>query len=105
MGATLRYIGLGVLAGAMWFLLAGEVGWIGADLSDAWFKPLFGGGAALFALGTLLSLLDPLVRRFSRGRCVRCGVTIEKGQTYCLDHLKETVNESQDHIRDRVGHR
>ena len=48
MGPTLRYIGLAVLAGAAWVLVAEEAGWIPAHASEVWLKPIFFSGLALF---------------------------------------------------------
>jgi predicted nucleic acid-binding Zn ribbon protein len=98
-GRTLSYIGLVVLAGAAWFLVAGEAGWISAELSDQWFLPLAKVGGIGFAAGLLLGFLTPAIRRIRQGRCVRCGAATERGQSYCLDHLQETVREAQDETR------
>jgi hypothetical protein len=49
-----------------------------------------------FAAGLLLALFTPVRQKLSRGRCARCGAPIERGQSYCLDHLRQTVNEYQD---------
>ncbi len=105
MGRTFRYVGLAVLAGAIWFLVAGEAGWIAADVSDQWFVPLARVGAACFALGMVLGLLNPVIRRLTQGRCVRCGAPTERGQSYCLDHLRESVQEAQDEIRRAESYR
>jgi hypothetical protein len=88
-GRTLRYVGLIVLAGAAWALLA----------ADSAFRPLSWVGAGSLGLGLLYGLLAPLGRRLFRGRCVRCGGPVERGQVYCLDHLRDTVNEYQDQMR------
>jgi hypothetical protein len=98
-GRTFRFIGLAVLAGATWFLVAGEVKWISRDLGDQWFLPLAKVGGATFVLGMILGLLSPILRRLRQGHCTRCGAATEKGQSYCLDHLASTVQEAQDEIR------
>ena len=98
-GRTIRFLGLLVLAAAAWFLVAGEAGWIADDVADRWFLPLAGLGGAVLAAGSLLGALDPALRWMSRGRCARCGAATERGQVYCLDHLKATVHEAQDHSR------
>lgn len=104
-GRTVRFLGLLLLAAATWFLVAGEVGWISDGVSDRCFLPLAGAGIACFAAGVLLGVLDPALRWVSRGRCVRCGARTERGQAFCLDHLKQTVHEAQDHIRHEGFHR
>jgi len=98
-GRTLSYFGLVVLAGATWFLVAGEAGWISAELSDQWFLPLVKVGGLSLVLGLVLGFLSPAIRRLRQGRCVRCGAGTERGQSYCLDHLHETVLEAQDETR------
>ena len=99
MARTLRYIGLALLAVVAWSLLASELGWITDELADTLFRPLAGGGAACLAIGLVWGMLDPVGRAIKRDRCVRCGTPIERGQTYCRDHLRETVNEYRDQIQ------
>ena len=99
MGPTLRYVGLAILAGAAWILLASEARWISADAVHVWLKPALWSGSALFGLGLLATVLAPLGHALRRGHCARCGVSIENGQTYCLDHLRDTLNEYQDRAR------
>lgn len=95
MGRTLRYLGLVVLAVAAWMLIAGEtVG--GASVADQWAVPLLQAGAALLVAGFLCALLAPVARWTRRGHCIRCGGPTERGQTYCMDHLRATVQEYQD---------
>jgi hypothetical protein len=98
-GRTLTYFGLVVLAGAAWFLVAGEAGWISAGVSDQWFMPLVKVGGFCFLAGILLGVLSPVFRRARQGRCARCGAATERGQSYCLDHLQQTVLEAQDEVR------
>lgn len=99
MGRTLSYLGLVVLAGATWFLVAGETGWISSEFSDQWFLPLAKIGGFSFVAGMLLGIFGPVVRRARQGRCARCGAWTERGQSYCLDHLQQTVLEAQDATR------
>jgi hypothetical protein len=99
MSRTLRFVGLAALAGAAWVLLASEAGWISTTVADAAFRPLALVGAISFGTGLLLGLLNPMSRKLRRSRCARCGAPIEKGQSYCLDHLRDTVHEYQDQMR------
>ncbi len=95
----LRTFGLVILAAATVLLVAGEAGAVSTHSVDVWFLPAAQAGAVAFAAGLLLSLLAPFGRMVRQGRCVRCGVSIEKNQTYCHDHLKNAVQEFRDHTR------
>jgi len=97
MAGSLRQIGLGLVAGAACIALASAVGWVPSGTFDPWVVPALGAGVAVFALGVLGTVLGRVARMVRRGRCVRCGSPIERGQTYCIDHLRETVDEYRDH--------
>jgi hypothetical protein len=79
--------------------VAGEAAWIPAALVREWLGTLWKAGVIALGAGVLLAILSPIGREIRRGHCVRCGATIAKGQTYCLDHLQETVNEFRDRTR------
>ena len=95
----LRTLGLVILAAATVLLVAGEAGAVPERYVDVGFVPAVQAGALSFAAGVVLSLLAPFGRMVRQGRCVRCGVLIEKKQTYCHDHLKNAVQEFRDHTR------
>jgi len=99
MGRSLRYFGMLVLVVAAWLAVAGELGWLPGKLSDAWFRPVALGGALCLGLGFILGLASPIQRRMRGGRCARCRSPVESGQTYCSDHLRESVQEYQDRLR------
>jgi hypothetical protein len=101
MGATLRSLGLVLLVAAAWLFLAEEVGWMTGDLPQALARPL--GTAAILCLGVgwVLRVIQPVARELDRGRCTRCGARTERGQTYCRDHLQQTIREYQDEARRR----
>jgi hypothetical protein len=80
-------------------LIAGEAQWISSSVANAAFRPLGIGGALAFSVGIVLGMLNPVGRRLRQGRCVRCGTSIERGQSYCRDHLRDTLNEYQDQMR------
>ncbi len=101
MPRTIRLLGILLLATAAVLLIAGEAGVVESEWVDVGFKPLLQAGLAAFAVGLALTLLSPLGRALRSSRCVRCRRTIEKGQTYCHDHLKTAVQEYQD--KHRVG--
>jgi hypothetical protein len=101
MGRNFRYIGLAILAATAWMLIAVEAEWVPSGLPELVIPLLAGAGVVCLAAGLLLALITPLGQKLRRGRCTRCGAPIERGQSYCLDHLRETVNEYQDHARKR----
>jgi hypothetical protein len=97
---TLRYVGLGILAAAVWLVLADAAGWLPEGLTDTWtMRAVYTGGALVLA-GFLYGALAGTLRRLTGGRCVRCGAPIGRGQAYCWDHLQETVNEYRDQNHD-----
>ena len=100
MGRWLRRTGLGIWALAIWVALAETAGWLPDGSADSWLWPGLWAGAAAVGLGMLLGVASPLGRELRRGRCVRCGVRIERGQTYCRDHVQAAVNEYRDRARD-----
>ena len=101
MGRILFYLGLIALAAASWLLIAEEAAWIPAGLGSDVVRALLAGGVICLVVGSLMKLLSPVRHKLKRGRCVRCGAAIERGQSYCLDHLRETLNEYQDRCRER----
>lgn len=99
MSRLLRRIGLGVWLATIWLALAQLAGAVPTGSADVWLWRGIVTGAAALALGFLLSGTGLLSRELRRGRCVRCGARIERGQTYCRDHLQATVNEYRDRQR------
>lgn len=102
MGRTLRFLGLALLAAAVWLSLAEATGGIGSGFASEWVGLAFKSGLLCLAAGLLLRALNPIGRELRKGRCVRCGAAIERGQTYCTDHLVQTVNEYRDRARERM---
>jgi predicted nucleic acid-binding Zn ribbon protein len=101
MGRILCYLGLVALAVAAWLLIAEEAAWLPGGFGGAFLPAILAGGVICLGVGLLMKLLSPVRHRLKRGRCVRCGAAIERGQSYCLDHLRETLNEYQDRSRER----
>ena len=100
MARFLRVLGLMILAAATILLVAGEAGAVSGDtVVDEIFMPAVQGGVIALLAGLVLPLLAPFGRMASQGRCTRCGTRIEKGQTYCHDHLRRAVQEFQDQTR------
>ena len=101
MSQSLRYLGLGVLALTAGLLAFEEAKWMPSDVVGPWIVPGIWAGAACLVGGIVLAVLGRVGASLGRGRCVRCGASIRKGQTYCNDHLQETVNEFRDQARDQ----
>jgi len=99
MARMLSILGLFLLAAVACLLLAEEMAWMTTETADALVQALAVAGVACLMLGAVSSLLRPVSRAISQGRCVRCGRPIERGQTYCRDHLQATVNEYRDQTR------
>ncbi len=99
MGRTLRTFGAVVLAATAWLFLAEGFGWIGSGNAGTWVGTGLRASVALLGLGLFLTMV-PVERLLRRNRCARCGAEIEKGQTYCRDHLRSTLNEYRDRNRD-----
>lgn len=102
MARTLRYVGLVLLAAAACFLLSGAVGWLPAEDVKPWVGAGVKAGVLCLGAGILLAMLSPIGRELRRGRCARCGAVIERGQTYCRDHLQQAVNEYRDQTREGI---
>ena len=79
--------------------LASSLHWLQAGEADAWSS--LGLKAALCALaaGVVLRMLSPVSTVLTQERCAVCGRPTERGHTYCLDHLMETVNVTRDKTR------
>lgn len=103
MARTLRNLGMAILVIAVWLLIAESAGWISPDLAGPWIIPaLYTGGGALVA-GIVLGVVSPVGRMMRQTRCARCGNAVERGQTYCLEHLRQTVDEYRDRQRGGIG--
>lgn len=96
MARSLRTTGLILLAAAAWLFVAEALGWVPSSVADAWGLKVLLVGATCLGGGLVLGVTAPMTRWVSGTRCVRCRRRIERGQTYCMDHLRETLNEYRD---------
>ncbi|MBD3866601.1 MAG: hypothetical protein IFK94_00605 [Acidobacteria bacterium] len=96
MGRSLQTIGGILLVGAAWLFVAESFGWVPASVADAWGLKVLLAGAVCFGGGLFLTVATPFTRWLAGTRCVRCRQRIERGQTYCMDHLREALNEYRD---------
>ena len=99
MGRSLRSLGLAILAATAIVLMVETLGWIAPGSMNFWLATGTKIGGACLVAGVLMGILGPLRRQFTKGRCVRCHAPTERGHPYCLDHLKQTINEYRDHAQ------
>ena len=100
MARLLRFAGILLLAATAGLMMAEGVGWASSEELRPWIWASARAGVLCLGAGILLALLSPLGRELRRGKCVRCGAPIERGQTYCRDHLQAAVNEYRDQNRE-----
>jgi len=105
MAGFLRWFGILCLAGAVWLLLAGAGGWVAEGRVEALARTAAMVGIAALAAGIALGFVGRVSRPLTKGRCAKCGVRIERGQVYCLDHLLATVDETRERARNEVCRR
>jgi hypothetical protein len=103
MSRSLRWLGIVLLCVAVWALLAGSARWLEQGRADHLAKLTGLVGVACVGIGILLGFMGRMGRPLRRGRCVRCGAPTERGQVYCLDHLRQTVDQTRDQIRQHAG--
>jgi hypothetical protein len=84
---------------ALW--VAETADWIQVSTDDRWSGLTLKGGLIAMAGALLLRVLTPILSSLRRERCTICGHPTERGHTYCLDHLQETVNATRDRARSR----
>jgi hypothetical protein len=99
-GNLLLQIGLVVLAGAVWLLLGGQVGWVDPATSDHWGPLALKASVGCLTGGFLLRVIAPMERKLRGSRCARCGAATEPGHLYCRDHMKKAMDELRDQTRD-----
>lgn len=96
MSKLLSTLGLVVIAGWVLLLLARER--FGRETVTI--PPhLLEIGLALVAAGLLLGFVLRARGVVARPRCGRCGKPIARGETYCAQHFRETVDKMRDASR------
>ena len=90
-----------ILAVSAWVSIAAAAGWIEHDIYEAWFGPLFKSGAITFLVGLAFAVLGRLGGVFRGAACARCRRPVARGQIYCADHLKASIDEARDELRAR----
>ena len=102
MARSLRGLGFLLLAGAVWLVLAGAAGWAAEESAQSIARKAALAGLAALGAGIALGFMTKISRPLSQGRCARCGTRVERGQTYCMDHLLATVTEAREQGRRSV---
>lgn len=102
MSSKLLQLGAGFAAVAVWLYLGAQAGWVEGRSADHWGPLALKASLACLAGGLILRAVSPMGRKLREGRCVRCGHPVERGQLYCRDHMKETIEEYRDQTRDGV---
>lgn len=105
MGRMLRMVGsiLILTTVALWVGDATSV--IPGSTDEHWWRLTLRGGVLALAGALLLRVMQPVARQLTNWRCAVCGHPTERGHTYCLDHLQETVNAARDEARKRTSPR
>lgn len=92
----LRLLGITLLGATVWLVLGGAIGWIPESRADALGSKGAALGLVLLAASVLACAFLSAGQLVRRRRCARCGARVERGQAYCLDHLRATVDEFRD---------
>jgi hypothetical protein len=100
MGRGLLSLGSFLLVATVALWIAGAAGWIPETADDQAAALTLRAGLVLVAASFVLRVVTPVTKQMGMGRCSVCGVTIERGGTYCLDHLQQTVNTYRDRNRE-----
>jgi|WetSurMetagenome_2_1015567.scaffolds.fasta_scaffold500803_2 hypothetical protein len=99
MGRGFFSLGSFLLVATIAIWIAGAAEWIPESLDDQIAAVTLRAGLVLVAASLVLRLVSPVTKQLGKGRCAVCGVAIDRGSTYCLDHLQETVNAFRDRSR------
>jgi len=102
MTRKLQWLGALLLLATIALWVADVVELIPSSTDDRWSGLTMKAGITALVGALLLRLLSPIAGAIGAGRCTVCGRTTERGHTYCLDHLQETVNAARDHARNRT---
>jgi len=96
MAAILRAAGIVVIAAWLVLLFAREK--FGPE-SVPVTNSVLGVGLALLAAGIALGFLGRARQAVARSRCARCGTSIPRGEVYCRQHFRDTIDKMRDSQR------
>ena len=100
MGRGLFSLGSVLLVATIAIWIAGAADWIPEPVDDQIAAVTLRAGLVLLVASLVLRAVSPVAKQMGKGRCAVCGIAIERGHTYCLDHLQETVNAFRDRTRE-----
>jgi hypothetical protein len=86
-----------LITAALW--VADATGVVASGADDQWSALTLKAAMVSLAAALVLRILAPVGTRMSKGRCRVCGRSTERGHTFCLDHLQETVHAGRDASR------
>lgn len=101
MTRRLQWLGALLLLATIALWVLDVVGLIPGATDDRWSGLTLKAGITAIAVALILRVVSPITGAIGRGRCTVCGRATERGHTYCLDHLQETVNATRDQARNR----
>ena len=105
MNRRLLMIGAILMFATATIWLGGAVDWIQGPAADEWSGLTLKGALLAFAVAVVVRFVSPVAKVITTDRCTVCGRPTQKGHTYCLDHLQETVNQTRDLARERIAPR
>ena len=96
MAGILRAVGIVVVAAWLVLLFAKEK--FGSEAVPVT-TSLLGIGLALVAAGIALGFFGRARQAVARSRCARCGTAIPRGDVYCRQHFRDTIDSMRDSQR------
>jgi hypothetical protein len=97
----LQWLGALLILATIGLWVADTTDVITSSTDDRWWGLTLRAGLTSLAVALLLRVLSPVAAMIGKERCALCNRPTERGHTYCLDHLRETVSEGQEEARSR----
>jgi predicted nucleic acid-binding Zn ribbon protein len=99
MARRLFWLGVLLILATIALWVADTANLIQGSTDDRFWGLTLKAGVISLGLALLFRLLSPVQAMIQSGHCTVCGRPTERGHTYCLDHLQETVNRTRDQSR------
>jgi hypothetical protein len=100
MGRGLLSLGIILLVATVTLWIAGVASWVSPGVADSLSSFTLKAGLVLMAASLAFRILSPVTKKMATAHCAVCGAAVERGHTYCLDHLQETVHSYRDRTRE-----